>query len=100
MVWQCTFDEQAREHFLFVLLQSDHGFTGDPDHKVFLQIYLCFDKVWNFSGLHVPNVQTVPRDCIKVLVEKNVEFVPKRDKIRDRIFYCRTLVIYLYLLII
>ena len=99
-IWYQTHLWRTSPRTLFVRLTVRSRFYRRPRSQSFLHVYLCFGKIWTFGGLHVPNVQTVPRDCIKVLVEKNVEFVPTRDKIKDRIFNCRTLVIYLYLLII
>lgn len=99
-IWYRTQLWRTSPRTLFVRLTVRSRFYRRPRSQSFLHVYLCFGKIWTFSGLHVPYVQTVPRDCIKVLVEENVEFVPMRDKIKDRIFNCRTLVIYLYLLII
>ena len=96
-IWYRTHLWRTSPRTLFVRLTVRSRFYRRPRSQSFLHVYLCFGKIWTFSGLHV---QTVPRDCIKVLVEENVEFVPMRDKIKDRIFNCRTLVIYLYLLII
>ena len=63
-----TFGEQVREHFLFVL-QSDHGFTGDPDHKVFYMFIFVLEKFEPLVGymnlMYRQFLETVSRSLSK-----------------------------------